>query len=303
MRRKPSDLLRFLTGVALVLVLGAIVVLRVTSHGAPSRPNAGVAAAPAPVAEPINEACGPAGWQAAAAANGASLTNLAWAPFGRAETGWAIYAPLIAHEAGTRCGPQTPGFAAAYARWQTAHRLNADGVVKPAEFDLVRNALALRRPFVQQTSKGLCPDAPAEATLAAAAPSETLWAKPIRLREGALSAYRRMVAAARAAGIAQGQVLKLVSGYRGPEEEAARCGDGGCNTLTRAHCSAHRTGLALDLYLGHANGQDATSTEDANRAAMAATPAYRWLVVHAGEFGFLPYPYEPWHWEWTGEPP
>jgi D-alanyl-D-alanine carboxypeptidase len=112
-----------------------------------------------------------------------------------------------------------------------------------------------------------------------------------------------MYAAARSAGLAHGEVLKLVSGFRGPAEEAARCADGGCNTRTRAHCSAHRTGLAMDLYLDHLPGQDVTSTANANRAAMARTPAYRWLVANADRFGFLPYPFEPWHWEWTGEPP
>ena len=27
------------------------------------------------------------------------------------------------------------------------------------------------------------------------------------------------------------------------------------------------------------------------------------LAVIAAAFGFVPYPFEPWHWEWTGEPP
>ena len=307
MGRKPSELLRFLIGIGLVLAIGAIVVLRVTGHGPAGPVGSTTAATTATVAppppEPRNEACSVSGWSEAAAANSASLVTLAWAPFGRPETGWETYAPLIGREAGTRCGPATTGFAAALARWQTGHRLSQDGVFKPSDFEPMRVAMMLRRPFVQQTSKGLCPAAPADTALAAAAPTETLWAKPIQLREGALSAYRRMVAAAKDAGVAHGDVLKLVSGYRGPEEEAARCGDGGCNTVTRAHCSAHRTGLALDLYLDHAAGQDPTSTDDANRAAMARTPAYRWLVEHADEFGFLPYPFEPWHWEWTGEPP
>ena len=36
---------------------------------------------------------------------------------------------------------------------------------------------------------------------------------------------------------------------------------------------------------------------------MSRTPAYRWLVANADRFGFVPYPFEPWHWEWTGEAP
>jgi D-alanyl-D-alanine carboxypeptidase len=301
-RRKPSELLRFLIAVVLVLGIGALVVLRVTARG-PARPAPAVSPAPGPLPAPSTEACRIDGWREAAAANDRSLTTLVWKPFGRAEGGWETYAPLIGREVGTRCGPATAGFAAAYARWQSAHGLAADGILKESDFAQMRNAMALRRPFVQQTAKGLCPAAPADTALATASSAETLWSKPIQLREGALAAYRRMAASARAAGVARGDVLKLVSGYRGPAEEAARCSDGGCNTLTRAHCSAHRTGLAMDLYLDHAPGQDPTSTDDANRAAMARSPAYRWLVVHAGEFGFLPYPFEPWHWEWTGEPP
>ena len=296
---KASDIGRFLGGLAILAVVGTLIFLRVTAHG-PSRP---AAPSPAPPPAPATEACGVAGWREAAAANGRSLGALSWSPFGRPETGWETYAPLIAREAATRCGPATAGFAAAYAGWQAAHRLTADGVLKPDDFTALRNELALRRPFVQETAKGLCPAAPADTALATAAPAESYGGKSIQLREPALTAYRRLVAAARAAGVVHGEVLKLVSGFRGPAEEAARCAGGGCNTLTRAHCSAHRTGLAMDLYLDHLPGRDPTASDDANRTAMARSPAYRWLVVHAGDYGFLPYPFEPWHWEWTGEPP
>jgi LAS superfamily LD-carboxypeptidase LdcB len=45
------------------------------------------------------------------------------------------------------------------------------------------------------------------------------------------------------------------------------------------------------------------SSADENRRWQAATPAYRWLVANAARFGFVNYPFEPWHWEWTGEAP
>ncbi len=35
---------------------------------------------------------------------------------------------------------------------------------------------------------------------------------------------------------------------------------------------------------------------------MVQTPAYRWLLANARRFGFVNYVFEPWHWEWTGEP-
>ncbi len=96
------------------------------------------------------------------------------------------------------------------------------------------------------------------------------------------------------------RLLTLVSGFRDPVEEGARCAARACDGLTRAHCSAHRTGMAMDLYLGGAEGADPTSSDDANRLRQSRTPAYRWLVANADRFGFVPYPYEPWHWEWAG---
>lgn len=302
---KGSDVARFLGGLLILGVIVLLTYLRVTSHPGPAKAPA-IAAAPAPPPLPSRgaETCNAPQWDAAAAANRMSLSGLAWTPFGRPEIGWETYAPVVAREIATRCAPDSAGFAAAYAPWQQRHGLPADGLFKPDDFHRMLAEIELRRPFVQQTSKGLCPAAPSDAALSVARPDEVYGGRPIQLRTGALAAYRAMVAAAKAQGLAgRGELLKLVSGYRGPAEEAARCSAGGCNTVTRAHCSAHRTGLALDLYLDHPPGTDPTSTDDANRTAMAHTPEYRWLVAHAGDFGFLPYPYEPWHWEWTGEPP
>ena len=42
------------------------------------------------------------------------------------------------------------------------------------------------------------------------------------------------------------------------------------------------------------------STDVHSRRYMSQTPTYRWLVKNAGRFGFVPYVYEPWHWEWVG---
>lgn len=295
-----SDIRRFLIGLVVIAVIGALVLWRVLGAGppAPSPPPG------APMQSAQAGDCQPSGWQAAVRANQASLYSLAWSPFGKAETGWATYVPLISQEIGARCPADTAGFAAKLAQWQAQQGLPADGVVKPADFDRLRDTLALRRPFVQLTAKGVCPAAPDEATLASANPDEAYGGKTVRLRPGALAAYRKMVAAARSAGVGtHPPALQLISGYRGPAEETLRCADGGCDKLAQANCSAHRTGLALDLYLAPAPGADPTSTDDANRRHMAVTTEYRWLVANAHRFGFLPYAYEPWHWEWTGEPP
>ena len=253
-----------------------------------------------PAAMPV--ACLPDGSRAAAAAdNAASVNTAVVSPFSAPETGWAVYAPLIAHEIGTGCAPQDAGFAAAFARWQTAHGLAATGRVDQPALSAMGNAWLLQRPFVRAMKTG-CPASPDEHTLARADPQEAFGGKAVLARPGALDAYRRMVAAARAETGARPPLLTLASGYRGPDEEAARCADGSCGNPRKAHCSAHRTGLAFDLYLGAAPGFDPFSTTDANRTFQAASPAYRWLVANAGRFGFVPYPFEPWHWEWTGEP-
>jgi hypothetical protein len=58
----------------------------------------------------------------------------------------------------------------------------------------------------------------------------------------------------------------------------------------------------VDLVVGQAPGHPVDSTNDVNRLAMSRTPAYRWLVQNAGRYGFVNYAFEPWHWEYTGEP-
>jgi hypothetical protein len=299
---KPSDIGRFLLGLLAVAIIAAIVLWRVGASHRP--PTAKAPAPPPPAAAPVAANCNPKGWQAAAAANRVTLNALQWSPFGPNETGWATYAPLIAREIGAHCPPDSPGFAERYAHWQASRKLPPDGVFKAREFDALRDALALERPFVQLTSRSICPASPPEASLAQATAAEGYGGKAVRLRPAALEAYRKMLAAARAQGVGvKPPLMKLVSGYRGPAEEAARCADGGCNTLTRAHCSAHRTGLAIDLYLDPAPGHDPISSDEANRRHMAQTPEYRWLTANARAFGFLPYAYEPWHWEYTGEAP
>jgi len=297
---KGSNLRGFLLGLLVVAVIGALVWFRVAGRREPE-----LAQAP-PRAPQVEQprGCAQPAWAQAAARNKASLYSLQWSPFGRPEIGWATYAPLVSQEIGAGCPADSGGFAERYAGWQARRKLAIDGVFKPADFDRMRDDLALRRPFVQLTAKGTCPASPAETTLEAARPDETYGGKTVLLRPGALAAYRRMVAAAKADGLAgEPPLLRLASGFRGPAEEAARCRERACDRVSRANCSAHRTGLAIDLYLDPAPGADPISTADENRRHMAASAEYRWLLTNAGRFGFLPYAYEPWHWEWTGERP
>jgi hypothetical protein len=308
---KPSAVGRFLLGLLLFALFLGFIWVRVTARR-PSPPPPPAATAPPVASVPAQAPAATAaadctsGPADAAARNAASLTTLAWAPFGRPEAGWETYAPLVAHEIATICAPGSPGFAAALSRWQAEAKLPPDGVLQPATFEPMRVRFMLRRPFVDAIRHGACPAPPAASMLSTTKPDEAYGGMRIQLRTGALDAYRRLVAAAREADpqvASDPELLTLVSGFRGPADEAARCANGACNRRERASCSAHRTGLAMDLYLGSAPGFRPDDAADANRLWMSRTPAYRWLVANAGRFGFLPYPFEPWHWEWTGEAP
>ncbi|HXQ12850.1 MAG TPA: D-alanyl-D-alanine carboxypeptidase family protein [Caulobacteraceae bacterium] len=241
----------------------------------------------------------------AARANAASLTTLPLDPFGKPETGWAIYAPAVAQATKTACPATTPAFAWALAYWQFRHGLTPHGAVDLPTFAAMKNEWQQRRPFVRLRESGVCPDPPT--ALATLTPEESRADKPVQLRPDALAALRRMVAAARRENgeiAADPPLLTAFSGFRDPAADAARCAaEQNCQGLVRAECSAHRTGLAVDLDLGAAPGFAADSSDDANRLYQTQTPAYRWLVANAGRFGFVNYVYEPWHWEWTGAQP
>lgn len=274
-------------------------------------PLAGAAPArPAPVPSMLTAAAAtapvdcstPAGDSVEAADNTGTSTTLAVSPYGVGETGWAVYGPLIAQAVGAvGCDLSTPRFAAQVLSWQKTHGLPATGRVDAATLNALAVIWLERRPFVLAAQKG-CPPAPDEATLATALAVESYGGKTVKARPAALEAYRRMAAAARQAMAPQTPALRIGSAYRGPVEEALRCAIGGCGTAGKARCSAHRTGLAFDFDLDPSEGPEAFSTDAANRLRLSRTPTYLWLVANAARFGFVNYPYEPWHWEWTGEP-
>ena len=253
----------------------------------------------------------PPAFARAAQANAQGLSTLPVAPFGRVEAGWEVYMPMVAVEIGAAPVPEGVAFAQALARWQAAHGLPANGVMTEATLARLRDVLQARRPFLQaraasKASSGgaaaPCPDPPDEATLAWTTPQESWGARPNRVRPGALAAWRRMRAAAvREHAVESPLSLQMFSGYRSPTYDAARCAsEGTCDNVRRATCSAHRTGLAMDVVLDGVRPVDSTAAAD--RLRLSRSPTYRWMLANARRFGFVNYPFEPWHWEWTGEP-
>lgn len=239
----------------------------------------------------------------AAAKNAQSLSGMPLDVFGRPETGWAFYAPLAAAEIGTDCAADSPGFAKALLAWQSAHGAPATGIMTEQNLSQMTRVWQSRRPFARASHRH-CPDPPPEQSLARASASESYGGKEILLMPEALAAYRQLVSAARAAGVLPSRnLLTIFSAFRSPSYDAARCArEHNCQGVVRASCSAHRTGFAMDLYLGAAPGYSPDSSADLNRLFISKTALYRWLVKNAPRFGFVNYPFEPWHWEFTGAP-
>lgn len=243
-------------------------------------------------------------WRDQGLSNAISYYSLEWAPFGAVEWGWETYLPLIQHEIHTQCGPGTPVFASQLAGFQQTHGLAPTGLFDSATFQVFKGVWQERRPFVMARLRQECPDPPPINQLGYLVVSEEHADRLTRLlRRDVLDAYRRMAAAARAEVpeiASDPELLQIFSGFRDPEADAARCAQqGNCDGLRRAVCSAHRTGTAVDLYVGRLPGLGVDSTVPASRQVMARGATYRWLAANAGRFGFVPYVYEPWHWEYV----
>jgi D-alanyl-D-alanine carboxypeptidase len=132
--------------------------------------------------------------------------------------------------------------------------------------------------------------------------------RSVRLHRLAATAWEALVRSARAGGI-EAPLLLPLSGFRSPEEQSRlwqgaldKYGDPevACLWVARPGTSAHQSGRAVDCHLG-------APIESEYADGMRKTPAYRWLVAHAEGFGFYPYDFEPWHWEynppWDGPRP
>ncbi len=243
----------------------------------------------------------------ATARNNSLRYDLKWVFGGKPQRGWNLYVPLISKLIGTEANAGTSEFASALARWQISAGLAANGVLDDATlYKMVETWQSSR---IKERSY-----ATPEQVLTAPVSDFYDPARPAELRQverQAYAAYRRMLAAAIAdpalglratpdgtAALAPSeQYLKIISAYRTREyQEQLRKREPHAGRAGLAVHSPHFTGRALDLYVGG----EPVSTKDFNRAIQTQTRVYRWLVKNAGSYGFRPYYYEPWHWEYVG---
>ena len=229
-----------------------------------------------------------------AAKQNATLQNdLNWTFGKKQQRGWSIYVPLISRLIGTEAGTESTDFAAALYRWQHGNNLAPSGILgSETMYRMIQTWQAARLQDRTPAREDQLVTVPASEFYDVSRPDELR-----RIERGAYAAYQRLLAAAATARAAEGSYLKIISAHRSREyQDNLRRKDPQAGSAGLAINSPHFTGRALDLYVGG----DPVDTKDANRAIQVRTPTYLWLVKNAEQFGFRPYPYEPWHWEYIG---
>ena len=241
----------------------------------------------------------------AATANSTFRNDLTWTFGGKQQHGWYLYELLIGKTLNTRDDPATSDFAASIAAWQKRRGLAADGVLDEDAL------MAMVSQWQGDRLKNRAEATPDQLLTAPPAdfydPSRADELRQVERRTYA--AYKQLIAAAiadptlRLTHTAPDQLapgekyFKIVSSFRSRayQDELRRKSPNAGSAGLAVNNSPHFTGRALDLYVGGSP----VDTKDANRAIQVKTPAYQWLVKNAERFGFRPYFYEPWHWEYV----
>lgn len=244
----------------------------------------------------------PAALTQAAQENARLKDNLVWNFGAREQRGWYLYAALIRQTVGTEARETTDEFARAVVVWQGKNGLGETGVIDRETLYRMIEFWQSRRvnSSVYPADEDLF-DAPITDFYDPMRDVELL-----KVERETYRAYKKMVAAA-AADLklkinkngelaADEKFLRIISAFRSREYQAKlRAASPQSGRAGLAVNSPHFTGRALDIYVGG----EPTITKDFNRAMQIQTPAYQWLVKNAARFGFYPYFYEPWHWEYA----
>ncbi len=244
-------------------------------------------------------------FDSAAVQNQILARNLAWTFGGKTQTGWYIYKPLICQTIGVEIGISDKDFAGTLSSWQWKNGLPASGILDVVTLTFFVTKWQANRLKIRGY----------------ASPNELLTApiidfydvsRPDELRQverDTYVAYKKLVAAAIADKSLNLQnkerdelapsenFLKIVSAFRSRDyqEKLRRESPNSGRAGLAVGNSPHFTGRALDVYVGG----EPVITKDENRAVQVNTKVYLWLVKNAGRFGFKPYFYEPWHWEYA----
>ncbi len=240
--------------------------------------------------------------KAASPENTTLKENMAWTFGGKLQRGWQLYEPLITQFVRFEGNANSEEFATALSRWQQSVDLTATGILNQETWMKMVELWQARR-----RKDSTIPPPEKLVTVSAAEFYDP--ERPAELRQverETYVAYQRMLRAAakdlNLALDAEGKLaasesyLKIISAFRSPEyQQRLRAQSPNAGRAGLAINSPHFTGRTLDLYVGG----EPVSTKDANRALQTNTKVYRWLVKNASKFGFIPYFYEPWHWEYN----
>ena len=234
----------------------------------------------------------------AATRNEQLQTEMKWIFGGKEQRGWHLYKPLIHSLIAVDRATDTIEFAAALSRWQKKTGLRPTGILDE------KSLYAMIGYWQSVRLKGRDYPSPEQLTIA---PITDFYypSRPEELRQverETYAAYRRMIMAAASDPAlklnmaANEKFLKIISSFRSREyQEKLRRESPKAGRAGLAVNSPHFTGRALDIYVGG----EPVETKDSNRAIQIQTPVYLWLVQNAHRFGFRPYFYEPWHWEYV----
>jgi hypothetical protein len=287
--------------VALAMLLTAVLI-DASSSRAQSKRATKKAAGDARVKQVLKATSEPA---SPAARNGLLSNDLNWTFGSKPQHGWYLYKPLISCLLDTKSDVASESFAKAVAHWQKKSGLVPSGVLDD------ETLYAMIKTWQDARLKDRSVAAP-EGLLTAPISDFYDPTREEELRQverETYAAYKRLVSAAiatKSLGLARGakgelapqeKYLKIISSFRSPEyQQKLRRESPGAGSAGLAVNSPHFSGRALDLYVGG----DPVDTRDSNRAIQVQTPVYQWLVRNADRFGFRPYCYEPWHWEYVG---
>lgn len=221
------------------------------------------------------------------------VTQSVWT-FGTRQKGFTLYIPLIQQTIGTKASYTTAEFAERLADWKRSHGCSSrNGLLNTAAFLCLKEFWQARRKTRLEADAQVVidrrhrydPDRDDELSRAGLATYQ---------------AYQRMLEAAAADGVT-GKELLIVASNRDAGRLAAlqkKVSKAKIGYTIAGKDSVHFTGRALDLHVG---GKP-VSSKDSNRLIQIRSKGYRWLVRNAARFGFVNYFFEPWHWEYVGQP-